>query len=275
MNVYIKKQQYFWRKAIAVMVSIALLIITLNATQLFVRNTFHALSAPFSRVFSNAASATFSTFNSFFTFRSIARENSNLQQENQRLLNQVALLQSQIQQSQTFQAAHAATKNDGFKLAMVNVIGVNPNQQTVTIDQGSANGLRENMPIISSEKAVFGKIAKVYDHFSEVMLISAEKSVVDVKIQHSDSTIPSINGVLKGDGNFGVYMDLVSTDDQINTDDVLITSGLEGVFPRDLLVGKITSTDKNDVKAFQSAKVQPLFNVKNTLALFVITDYKK
>ena len=107
------------------------------------------------------------------------------------------------------------------------------------------------------------------------MLISNKHSVVDVKIQTSDTVLPIISGAIKGNGNLSTYLDLVASQAKINEHDTLITSGLEGIFPKDLLVGKITSIDKNDLKPFQTASVQPLFDVKNIDTLFVITNYKR
>src|SRR5207237_1162769 len=104
---------------------------------------------------------------------------------------------------------------------------------------------------------------------------SAKTSVVDVKIQQGDITKNLIHGALKGGGNFSIYLDLVDSDSDIKEGDVLVTSALEGIFPPDLLIGKITSSDKNDIKPFQTAKVQPFFDIKNIDNLFVITNYKK
>ena len=102
-----------------------------------------------------------------------------------------------------------------------------------------------------------------------------KNSVLDVKIQKSDATLPPVYGAVKGKGWLAVYLDLVPVDSEINSGDVLITSALEGIFPKDLLVGKITSKDKNDLKPFQTASIDPFFDVKKTDKLFVITDYMK
>lgn len=108
------------------------------------------------------------------------------------------------------------------------------------------------------------------------MLISSKSSVIDVRVQQDpEGTPPIINGVVKGSGFLGVYLDLVPTDQEIKEQDILITSALEGLFPKDLLVGKVTKNYKNDQKPFQQAQVEPFFNIKNTDNLLVITDYKK
>jgi rod shape-determining protein MreC len=86
---------------------------------------------------------------------------------------------------------------------------------------------------------------------------------------------PPIFGAIKGNGNFSLYLDLVPSNAPLHTQDVVVTSGQEGIFPRNLLIGSITQSTKNDLKPFQTAPIQPFFDVKNHDTLFIITDYKR
>ena len=109
--------------------------------------------------------------------------------------------------------------------------------------------------------------------------------MVSVKVQQSSfnlnnssndlatQTKTEIDGVVKGTGKLGVYLDLVPIDDTINSGDTLVISSLENIFPKDLLVGTIGSVQKNDQNPHQQASVQPFLNpsIDN---LFVITNYK-
>jgi len=94
-------------------------------------------------------------------------------------------------------------------------------------------------------------------------------------VQRADVTQTPVYGAVKGSGNLSVYLDLVNSNSKLNENDVLVTSGLEGIFPKDLLVGKITSVSQNDLKPFQTAKVQPFYDVQNIDHLLVITNYLK
>jgi len=71
-----------------------------------------------------------------------------------------------------------------------------------------------------------------------------------------------------------VVLDLVPVDDALNEGDILVTSSLEGTFPKGLLVGRITKVEKNDQSPHQRAQVQPFFNITAD-NLFVITNYKE
>ena len=118
------------------------------------------------------------------------------------------------------------------------------------------------------------KIFKVYKNFSKIMLVSNKNSVLDIKMQKDDTISPPIYGVVRGKGDFTAILDIVPLDREIKNGDILITSSLEGTFPKDLLVGKITDVRKDDLKPFQIANIELFFNLKQTDKLFVITNYK-
>jgi len=254
-------------------VALAIMIGFLNIFQLPIKNIFYYASFPLFTVFSKAGASVSGFFAPIFGGGNIMQENSNLKQENERLLSQIMVLQDALKEYQAIKEIIEITKTDNVKLASANVVGLDADVDYVLINRGSEDGIAENMPVITSTKVLVGKTYKVYKNFSQVMLISNKGSVVDVKIQNADLSAPPVLGAIKGDGNLSFYLDLVSSDAKINQGDVVITSGLEGIFPKDLLIGKISSIEKNDAKPFQSAKIQPFFDVKNAGNLFVITNY--
>ncbi len=264
-----------WQKILASAGIFVALIIFLNIFESPVRNSFYFISSPISNIFLQAGKNTTNFFSSFLTFNAVQKENGNLKQENQNLLSQIAILQDTIQQNQALKDFLQTPEQANFAILQAKTIGLNIASDTITVNKGSSDGIKENMPVISAQKVVYGKIVKVYKNFSEVMLISNPKSVVNVKIQQQDALVPQINGAIKGSGNLALYLDLIALDARLQQGDVLVTSGLEGIFPADLLVGKIESTNKNDVKPFQTAKVTPTFDVNNLDNVFVITSYKQ
>lgn len=272
MNVYLKKQNIFWQKVIGRIGLLIFLILFLNIFQSPIRNSFYAITAPFTALGHKAAGASSGAVQSFWQFAQLQQENTHLQEENQHLLAYLAVLQGSIQEYQELQNAIANTKDDSFKLVSARVAGLAPGEDTLIINRGLDDGITKNMPVISSGKVVYGRVVKAYKNFSQVLLISANNTVTDVKIEKKDSA--SIHGAAKGTGNLSLYLDLVNPDAKIQEGDLLLTSGLEGFFPHNLLVGKIVTVTKNDVKPFQTAIVLPFFNVQNVENVFVVTNYK-
>jgi len=270
-----KKNGVFLKILIGVII-LSVLICILNLFQRQVKNTFYIISEPVEKTFSMAADNTSVFFASLLGKKGLVQENEELKKENQKLLSEISLLQDDERKNQM--TADILGLKD-MKLLLAGIIGLDSQQDIISIDKGSTSGVLEGMAVINQQEVLFGKVIKVFNSFSKVMLISSKSSVIDVRVQQDDPegtpTKPVINGVVKGSGFLGVYLDLVPTDQEIKEQDILITSALEGIFPKDLLVGKVTKNYKNDQKPFQQAQVKPFFNIKNTDNLLVITDYKK
>lgn len=275
MKLYAKKQSFLGRKIVVSVVILIVLVAFLNIFQAQVRNSFFWTFAPASKMLLASGKSASGFFGSFLSISSLNKENTALRTENQSLLAGLAVLQEAVKANQDLRVALENTKHDGFKLLQAKTTGLELSGGTMLIDKGAKNGVAENMPVISGEKALFGKVSKVYSDFSEVMFISNTQSALAVKIQNVDPVKPAIYGALKGRGGLEVYMDLISADVSISRGDVLVTSGQEGIFPKDLLVGKIEAQTAGDAKAFLSAEVTPFFNPKNTDSVFVITNYLK
>ncbi len=273
MNLYIKRQNFLFQKSVIRTGILIFLILFLNIFQGQIKNSFYFVSFPLAESFRQAGNKTSDFFNSFWSFKNLQQKNDQLIQENQQLLSKISLLQSNLIENQAKKEALQNTQKDNFKIVSAQVAGLN--DDFILLNKGSDDGISENMPVISSQKVLYGKIFKVYKKFSQAILISNKNSTVDVKVQNDDPSKNPVHGAIKGSGNLSLYLDLVNSDVEIKQNDILITSGLEGVFPSNLLVGKIDSVSKNDLKPFQTATIQPFFDPKNTDNLFIITNYLK
>jgi rod shape-determining protein MreC len=273
-NFLINRKSKNWLKFLIGAVALLFLLWVLNIFVSPIKNIFYTLSSPIQKTFLSVGESSSYFFGSFLDAGSSVKENENLKIENQKLLFQVASLQSIEQGNQAQSDVSVACQNNGFKLVMAGVVGLDDND-ILSINKGSADGISEGMPVINQQNVLFGKIFKVYKDFSEVILVSNKNSVVNVKIQQNDIMAPEIDGVVKGSGGLNAYLDLIPISSDINPQDVLVTSAIGKSFPKDLLVAKITQDQKNDQKPFQQAQISLFFDVKTADNLFVITNYKQ
>ncbi len=255
-------------KILAGIIVFLFLFFVLNIFVLPVKNYFYALSSPIQKVFWTAGDGSSTFLASLLNAGSLNSENEKLKKENQNLLSQIALLQLIKQGNQAQSDVSAASQNTGFKLLMTGVIGLD--NDILSINKGSADGIAEGMPVIGQQNVLFGKVFKVYKNFSQIMLISNKNSVTNVEILGSE-----IDGVIKGSGGLASYLDLIPISSDINPQDVLVTSSIDKSFPKGLLVGEIVQKQKNDQEPFQKASVNLFFNIKTADNLFVITNYKR
>ena len=157
-----------------------------------------------------------------------------------------------------------------FKTALAQIISKDISQDIILVNKGISDGIKENMPVITSEKTLLGKISEVYEKFSKVTLITNKKNSFDVEVQREDK---NIQGLAKGKGGFCLTLDLIPQNEELFTGEKVSTSNLGGVFPVGLFVGEIKKVVKSDVEPFQSIEISPGFDIKKLNNLFIITEY--
>lgn len=279
-NFSINKKNRNLRKFLIGVIFLSIIILILNFLSGPIKNSLYAISSPIQKTFWTAGESSSGFLGSFFKAGSLISENEKLKTENQRLLYQVAFLSSVGEGTQAQKEVSLSCQNNSLKFVMAGVIGLD-NNDVISINKGQDDGISEGMPVISQQNVLLGKVIKVYKDFSKIMLISNKDSVVNVKVQqlvapeNKTENISEVDGVVKGLGGLNAYLDLVPIDNEINTDEVLVTSSIEGSFPKDLLVGRIVQKEKNDQEPFQQAKISLFFDIKKIDNLFVITNYKQ
>lgn len=148
----------------------------------------------------------------------------------------------------------------GFNVLNATVIARNPDQwmETLTIDVGSSQGVKENMAVMAGNGLV-GRIIEVNATSSKVLLLTSEKSNAGMVSANIQSKNGSANGILSSyDRKSKHYiMTQVDPEAEIKEGDMVITSGLGGVIPRTLLIGKVASVKMDDYGLFQKVEITP------------------
>ena len=138
--------------------------------------------------------------------------------------------------------------------------------QAVTIDRGSDDGIRTNLPVITW-KGLVGRIVEANPTSAKVLLITDVNSAVSVRIQDPASRA---TGVIRGVGDGRLLLQYVPRTDLLRTGDVAITSGIGGIFPSGVLVGSVLQVRQRDVEVFQEALVEPAADMRNLERLYVL-----
>jgi rod shape-determining protein MreC len=139
--------------------------------------------------------------------------------------------------------------------------------KTILINKGTADGLQVGLPVLS-EQGVVGRIIETAWHASQVLLLIDENSNIDVMIQRNRA-----QGILQGAGPSGCNLKYISRAEEVQVGDVVLSSGLAGVFPKGLLIGVVTGASRKGEGLFQKVDVAPAVDfgkVEEVLAL--ITD---
>jgi rod shape-determining protein MreC len=136
--------------------------------------------------------------------------------------------------------------------------------KTILINKGTSHGLRVDLPVLADQGLV-GRIVEASSHVSKILLLIDESSNIDALIQEN-----RIQGILQGAGPLGCSLKYISKTETINIGNIIIASGLSGLFPKGLLIGSVKSVDKTDSGLFQKIEVEPFVDFSRLEEVVVI-----
>jgi rod shape-determining protein MreC len=180
--------------------------------------------------------------------------------ENQRLRDRIAALESAAVRSAELEESNRRLVEllgfrDRFDGAVhaARVIGRDPLPwfRTLTIDRGERDGIRRNLAVLSPH-GVVGQIADVSRTASRVLLLTDHNSGIDAIVQRSRA-----RGIVQGASEQGCVMNYLRRDDDVRTGDHVVTSGLDGIFPKGVLIGQVVEVAARHRGLLQAAVVQP------------------
>ncbi|MCC6764947.1 MAG: rod shape-determining protein MreC [Deltaproteobacteria bacterium] len=123
--------------------------------------------------------------------------------------------------------------------------------QSLTLNKGEVDGIQVGMPVIAPD-GVVGLISSTSLHASRVLLLTDPNSGIDVLVQRT-----RVRGILSGLLERGTTLKYVKRTDDVRRGDRIVASGLDGVFPKGLPVGRVTSVSRKDRGLFLYAEVTP------------------
>jgi len=255
------------KNKILILLIIVLIIFLLSFFQKEVKNFFYFISSPIQKSLWGVGDNVSNFFGGIFESKKIKEENKNLESRNQGLLVEIAALAELKKENEDLRKALDIGLNKDFKLVFSQIIGKDISQDYISIDKGSEDGISQNLPVVTSQKILVGRVSEAFNHSSKVMLISNKGSSFDAEISGSE-----IYGVIRGKGNLKISLELVPYESEMKNGDLVVTSSLGGIFPRGILVGQIKKIYKSDVEPFQSADIDLSFDIKNLENLFVVLN---
>lgn len=204
-------------------------------------------------------------WNSYVNLRSAREENEQLREENKQLKMRLDRLASEAAEARRlngllgFREAHP----DVPMLAAQVVSGsASDAVRTVYINRGEADGIRKNMAVITPE-GVVGKTLAVYSGTAQVLLISDKESGVGALLENSRT-----QGVVRGTGGPTLEMRYVINDQEVAAGERVLTSGQDRIFPRDIPVGTVVSTEPGS--PFKVIRLKPAARLDRLEEVFVL-----
>lgn len=201
----------------------------------------------------------------------LRQRNAELEVEVSELQTQLIQLQQEVGETQILAALvdfSRANPQNEYKAAAV--IGRDPSPfiQYVIINRGSNDNILRGMPVVS-EQGLVGRVDAVIADAARIQLITDPASDVNVRLQNAEA-----NASLIGSMNGDLSLELIPQDVNVEPGDLVLTSGLGGGYPPNLIVGQVINVRTRDFDLFQQATVQPVVDFDRLQLVLVIVNFR-
>ncbi len=157
-------------------------------------------------------------------------------------------------------------KNSPHKFLATRVIGHDLLGQhtTLFIDKGKSDGIIPGQAVITPN-GVIGSVLNAEDSFSQVLTLTDTYSAIDTVVERSQA-----RGILEGVSPSICSLKYLQRTDDAQVGDLIVTTGIDGIFPKGFPVGRVSRVDKKDYGISQEVQVIPLVSTFDSDAVFVV-----
>jgi rod shape-determining protein MreC len=154
------------------------------------------------------------------------------------------------------------------RLLPAQIVGLDPSIwfRTVIINKGVDDGVSKGMPVIAPEGIVGQIVAASYD-YAKVLLLTDRSSAIDALVQRTRT-----RGIVEGEAKAYCQFKYVVRKAEISVGDTVVSSGLDGVFPKGLRVGSVTEIAKGPSGIFQEVSIRPFVDFERLEEVLVIVE---
>ena len=162
------------------------------------------------------------------------------------------------------------TRLDDYKFVGANIIGKNgAYTNEYIIDVGINNGLENGMVVISNG-GLFGMVTSVSDNWSLVSPIINGNIAISGIVQRTNGNQGIIRGYEGGNSDYNLKMEYLPIDEEVLVDDIIVTSGLGGVYPSSIPIGEVMSVESDKRNLSKSLFIKSHVDFEFVSELFVI-----
>ena len=259
---------------IAVVILLGVLVYGLNAGTSVFSNVFGTVSAPLLTAGTNTTGGA----KEFLNLDGMSKEElkalyNDLSEENRKLREQLVDYYTLKDENASYENILSVKKAmPDLQLAAGSVVGRDPNDVfgDFTINCGSLAGVSVGDAVIT-ETGVVGVVEEVYAASSRVRSILSEKTQIGATDKSCKESVVTSDIQFANSGK--VKMLYLTRDTEVQPGSIITTSGAGGVFPGDLLIGRVDSVERSNADSSYYAILTPYVDVTEVTDVFVVTDF--
>jgi rod shape-determining protein MreC len=163
-----------------------------------------------------------------------------------------------------------ARNNPDYRRIAADIIGWDSSNisRSFVINKGENDGVQEGMPV-ETDRGLVGRVVTTNSRSAQVQLLTDPSSSVNIRLGTSRA-----DGVIEGRLNEPLQIKWIEQDIPIFENELVMTSGLGGNFPPDLIIGRVINVQQSASELFQVADVRPAVDYDSLEIVLVITDFE-
>lgn len=275
-------QDFFKSKkflVVVLLVSIALFFMLRGAYTgtgvTFAEKVTSFVTYPFQKAFSKVYVSIHDSFYDFIHAPSISDENERLRAENAELLAKTARMEKLESENRRMKEFFGIKQeNPDYSMELSDVIGRDASERfySFTIDKGTRDGIEKYSPCVTKEGLV-GLVTSVGPNYAKVSTILDSTCEVGAKVLESgDIAVTEGTALLALEGN--LRLSYLPRDSKTKVGDLVTTTGIGGIFPEGLVVGKIKEVTPDSQGLTLYAVIEPLMDIRNVTEVMIIKDFE-
>jgi rod shape-determining protein MreC len=212
------------------------------------------------------------TLDFFLNFSEVKNENEELTKENIELQNKLLEYDTLKEENDRLrEVLNFKNSKDDYSYIGTNIIGYSGESYSdgYIIDRGENDGILKGMVVIS-DKGLVGQVTSTGTNWAIVESLLNENIAVSVMVNSTRETTGILKGYVTRSNNGLTKVTNLPLDSEIKEGDVIVTSGLGQVYPKEIRIGEVISVESDEIKVMKTAIVKPYVDFDKLEELFVI-----
>jgi rod shape-determining protein MreC len=223
------------------------------------------LFAEVQRGSSSGVSGIRTIWNRYGSLRSVERENIELKQKLETVQVELQERRALADRARGLQQLLELRDRSNLRTVAAEVIAssASPDFRTLTIDKGTNQEVRNDMAVIGAD-GVVGRVVVPSGRAAKVQLLIDRNAAAGALVARSRA-----QGVVKGVGDDRLELQFVSEAADVATGDLVVTSGIEGIFPKGFTIGHVDAVEKTG-PSYKRISVKPAVNFSSLEEVLVV-----
>lgn len=211
-------------------------------------------------------------FSFIINFSNVKKDNEDLKKKNIQMQQKVAAYDSlEAENKRLRDMLNFKNQNSQYDYVACNIVGQNPNSalDVYYIDKGKNDGIKSGLVVVTPE-GIVGKVIFTADSWSQVGALNNSNVQVAAKIQRTGDTNGVVKGYISSYNEKLAMIDGLLLDTDVKVDDVIVTSGVGNMYPKDIPIGKVTSVADDKTKISKYAIIKPYVDFNKLQEVFIV-----